>query len=127
MRVFQANKFAYLAIVESPSGRKIEDTGGGLPTPLCRFVSFDETFTTFTGQGRTFTLHQTFDKDGKLKIEDVQSPAITEFRDLLKLGKEGYRRDEWDREHARWEESSHIPTVWQWEGASFLELESVKR
>lgn len=126
MRVFQANRFAYLTIVESPSGRKIEDNGGGMPTPLCRFVSFDEMFTTFTCQGRTFTLHQTFNEDGNLKAEDIHSPPITEFRDLLKLSKEGYRRDEWSSEKAAWEESSHVPTVWRWNGAGFSEMERVR-
>ena len=127
MRIYRVSTYNHIAVVETQKGRKVEGNWSSMPRPLYRWVSFDETITTFSTQGASLTLKQVYDKDGGLISEDIESSPITEFRDLLKTNREGFRKDDWDAEKEVWVESAEKPTAFQWTGEGFLELENIAR
>jgi hypothetical protein len=90
-------------------------------------VSFLEVITTFATQGTSLTLKQTYDTTGKFVSEDIETTPITDFRDILKTLREGYRKDEWDVEKEMWVESSEQPVAFNWSGDGFVELEQTRR
>jgi hypothetical protein len=128
MRVYKANALTYMAVIVTKKGRDVEGSWGAMPRPLYRWVSFDETITTFSTQGRPLTLNQLYDKDGKLTSEKFENPPVLEFRDILKTGREGFRKDEWNVEKNTWVESTERPAAFDWRGDDgFLELENIMR